>query len=335
LLNGVKIMALFAIGLLSMACIGYMHKMESKRDMSKKPIDKLTKAIINEGLVISANKNHGKTNALAIIVSSMKDSIPVVVDYAVQHCYSLGSSFQVKFLNEKYLLRKPRIRITKPIILDMSQTTKDVAGEILRDIIKREYYARVKQVIEDFHNGSTERKVKGKWLVFAIEESQELIGRFLRHDSDLKTAMTCGRNFKISFVYLTQRIADLNTQLTERCSYLIGKQTSDNNLRKISRVLGLSRKKLKFIETLPQGQFVFYNGERIERIQFPKFEGFGRAYEIERGIINRKPKNLWQKMKEAFNPNEEEEEPDIPSVYDDSEDFDSELEEDLIIEEEW
>jgi hypothetical protein len=117
--------------------------------------------------------------------------------------------------------------------------------------------------------------------------------------------MTCGRNFKVSFVYLTQRIADLNTQLTERCSYLIGKQTSDNNPRKLSRVLGLSREKLRFIETLPQGQFVFYNGERIERIQFPKFEEFGRAYEIEREIINRKPKSLWQKVKEAFNPNEE------------------------------
>ena len=40
-------------------------------------------------------------------------------------------------------------------------------------------------------------------------------------------------------------------------------------------------------------------------------------------------------MKEAFNPNEEEEQPDIPSVYDDTEDFDTELEEDLICEEEW
>jgi hypothetical protein len=248
--------------------------------MSKNNMDKLRKAIFNEGLVISANKNHGKTNALAIIVSSMKNAIPIVIDYAVQHCYTLGSSFQVKFLNEKYLLKKPRIAITKPIILDMSQTTKDVAGEILRDIIKQHYYARVKQVIEDFRNGSAERTVKGKWLIFAIEESQELIGRFLKHDSDLKTAMTCGRNFNISFCFLSQRIADLNTQLVERCSYLIGKQTSDNNLRKLSRILGLSRKKLKLIETLPQGEFVFYNGERIERIKFPKFEGFGRAYEI-------------------------------------------------------
>jgi hypothetical protein len=58
---------------------------------------------------------------------------------------------------------------------------------------------------------------------------------------------------------------------------------------------------------LPREESVFYNGERIERIKFPKFEGFGRAYEIEREIIDRKPKSLWQRMKEAFNPNHEEE----------------------------
>jgi len=126
-----------------------------------------------------------------------------------------------------------------------------------------------------------------------------------------------------------------NTTLSERTAYLIGKIVGDNNIRKLSRLLGISRRKLKFVETVSRGDFLFYNGDRIERLRFPKFNG-SRAM-IERKIFKKKPKStsLWQKMKEAFNPNEEEEQPDIPSVYDDSEDFDSELEEDLIIEEEF
>jgi len=81
---------------------------------------------------------------------------------------------------------------------------------------------------------------------------------------------------------------------------------------------------------LPKGEFIFYNGERIERIKFPKFEGFGRSYEFERTIIKKKRRNLWQKLKHAFS-NNNEKQPDIPSVYDESEDFDSEIEEDGIV----
>ena len=262
----------------------------------------IVKAIKSEGLVIVASKNHGKTNTLQVLISEMK-AIPIVIDYASQHCFKLGTKFQVKFLNESYW-RKPKIRINKPIILDFSQTTKKQAGEILRDIIKREYYRRVQAVIEGFREGKTREQIleRFKWLLFCIEESQDLIGRYLKQDDDLATAMNCGRNYKISFAYLSQRIADLNTSLVERCAYLIGKQIGDNNLRKISRILGIGRKKLKFIETLPKGEFVFYNGKRVERIQFPKFEGYGRAYEFRRELIQKRPRGLWSKLKEAFNP---------------------------------
>lgn len=270
--------------------------------MSKITIDNLKKAMLRKGLVVSAEKGFGKTNALMCLVSELR-AIPIVIDYATQHAFKLGSQFEVKFLSEKYWL-KPTIRITRPIILDFSQTTKKQAGEILRDVIKKEYHFRVQAVIKGFREGKTREQIlKGfKWLVFCLEESQDLIGRYLKQDDDLATAMNCGRNYKITFVYLTQRIADLNSSLVERCAYLLGKHIGDNNLRKISRILGIGRKKLKFIETLPIGEFIFYEGSRIERLQFPKFEGFGRAYEFTRRIIKRKPKGLWAKMKDAFTP---------------------------------
>lgn len=271
----------------------------------KNNIGNLKKAMLKQGLVLVAQKDFGKTNTLMVLVSEL-NAIPIVVDYATQHAFKLGSKFQVKFLNESYFLKKPSIRISNHIILDMSQTNKKLAGQILRDVIKKEYYRRVKAVIKGFRKGKTRKEIleRFKWQIYGIEESQDLIGRYLKQDDDLATAMNCGRNYKITFVFLSQRIADLNASLVERCAYLIGRQTGDNNLRKISRILGISRKKLKFIETLQKGEFVFYNGERLERIQFPLFKGFGKAYEFTRRIVQKKRRSLWEKLKDAFTPKE-------------------------------
>lgn len=268
----------------------------------------LEQAIKDMGLTIVASKGHGKTNAMMCIISNI-DAIPCVIDFASVHCYNLGSKFTVKFLNKNYLLRKPRININKPLIIDISQTRKPIASEIIRELIKREYYSRVHEVIDNFHNGMEERLLEKPWLIFCLEEANVTIGKFLKSDSDLATAMCVGRNYNLSFIFVSQRLAELNTTLSERTAYLIGRVCGDNNIRKISRLLGISRRKLKFVETLPRGEFLFYNGDRIERLRFPKFNG-SRAM-IERKIFKKKPKStsLWQKMKEAFNPNEEEEEP--------------------------
>ena len=88
--------------------------------MLKKPMLKLIEAIETTGLTIVSDKGHGKTNALMCIVASMKNykHIPILIDYATQHCFKLG--FEVKFLNKNYLIKKPTIKIKNPIIIDVS-----------------------------------------------------------------------------------------------------------------------------------------------------------------------------------------------------------------------
>lgn len=319
-----------------------MGKTQATTMLCQNNIHNLKQALLSHGLVLVSAKNHGKTNSLMVLASELNGrGIPIIIDYASQHCFKLGSNFEVKFLNEDYWI-KPKISIDKPIILDFSQTTKKVAGEILRDVIKREYYTRVKAIIEGFRKGKSREQILRcfQWLIFAIEESQDLIGRYLKQDDDLATAMNCGRNYKITFCFLSQRIADLNTSLVERCSSLIGKQIGDNNLRKLSSLLGIGRKKLKFIETLPKGEFVFYNGSRIEKVKFPKFEGYGRAYEVRRIIIRKKQRSLWEKLTEAFNKkqeqsSEEETREDLDEIERDFEREEEEFDEDLDFLEEW
>ena len=300
-------------------------------NVSKKPILNLEQAIKQYGLTIVGAKGTGKTNALMVILHNI-DAIPCVVDFATVHAFNLGSKFTVKFLNEKYLLRKPRINIDKPIIIDISQTTKPQASEIIRELIKNEYYSRVHEVIDNFKNGMEKRQLNREWLVFCLEEAQTTIGKYLKSDSDLATAMAVGRNYKVGFIFVTQRLSELNTALSERTAYLIGKVVGDNNIRKLSRLLGIPRKKLKFVETLPRGQFLFYNGERIERLEFPKFNG-SRASEIKRTIYKKKPKNknLWQKLKDSFK-SEQQEDSEESNIYDLSEkDSDADIEDDALI----
>jgi len=68
---------------------------------------------------------------------------------------------------------------------------------------------------------------------------------------------------------------------------------------------------------------------KIERVQFPLFKGYGRAYEFKRVFIKRKKKGLWDRMISVFNPS-----PDREPQYDISYGPDSfEQEDDEMLEE--
>ena len=265
----------------------------------KNSMDKLCETVKTQGLTIIGSKGCGKSNATMCIIKNLtKDSVVCVVDFATVHAFELGKEFTVKFLNENYLIKKPHIDLDSNIVIDVSQTTKPIASEIIRELIKAKYYERVKEVIENFQNGSKERKLYRPWLIFCLEEAQTTIGRFTKEDSDLRTAMAVGRNYKLNFIFILQRLSELDTSLSERSAYLIGKTQGDNNLRKLSNLLGIPRKKLKFVETLAKGEFLFYDGERVEKLKFPLYNG--SRVNIESEIIKRKPKNLWERLRNAI-----------------------------------
>lgn len=270
-----------------------------KTETCKNSMHKLVETIKETGLTVIGSKSCGKSNAVKCILKELsRDSTVIAIDFATNYAFELGKDFRVKFLNENYLLKKPKIDLSENLIIDISQTSKTVASQIITALIKSEYYHRVQEVIQSFEQGQETRKLYRPWLIFALEETQSIIGTHLKDDSDLRTAMAVGRNYKINFIFITQRLAEIDTSLSERSSYLIGKTQGDNNLRKLSSLLGIPRKKLKFVETLQKGEFVFFDGERVEKVKFPLFTG--QRVTIESELIKRKPRNLWQRMKDAF-----------------------------------
>jgi len=294
--------------------------------MCKNAMPKLIKAIKETGLTVIGSKSCGKSNAVKCLLKELsKDSTVIAIDFATNYAFELGRDFKVKFLNENYLIKKPKIDLTQNLIIDISQTSKNIASQIITELIKSEYYKRVSEVIEGFQSGDTERKLYRPFLIFALEETQSVIGSHLKEDNDLKTAMAVGRNYKINFIFITQRLSEIDTALAERSSYLIGKTNGDNNIRKLSNLLGISRRKLKFVESLQKGEFVFYSGERVERVKFPLFSG--QRVTVESEIIKRKPRNLWQRMKDAFST----EKPDFEKVeFPEEEDYPDSSDSDII-----
>ena len=215
-------------------------KATTKKDletvMCKNAMPKLVKAIKETGLTVIGSKSCGKSNAVKCLLKELsKDSTVIAIDFATNYAFELGKDFRVKFLNENYLIKKPKIDLTQNLIIDISQTSKNVASQIITELIKSEYYKRVSEVIEGFQSGETERKLYRPFLIFALEETQSVIGSHLKEDNDLKTAMAVGRNYKINFIFITQRLSEIDTALAERSSYLIGKTSGDNNIRKLYR----------------------------------------------------------------------------------------------------
>lgn len=112
---------------------------------------------------------------------------------------------------------------------------------------------------------------------------------------------------------------------------MLGQVNLDDYELKIRRLLRYSKHRQTILK-LPRGVFLYPSTDQI--ISFPKHEQDSQPFEVtytKPTPQEEKSKTIWQTLKDMF----QSKKPDIPSVYDEEEDFDTELEEDLIIEEEW
>jgi predicted AAA+ superfamily ATPase len=103
--------------------------------MCKNAMPKLIKAIKETGLTVIGSKSCGKSNAVKCLLKELsKDSTVIAIDFATNYAFELGRDFKVKFLNENYLIKKPKIDLTQNLIIDISQTSKNIASQIITEI---------------------------------------------------------------------------------------------------------------------------------------------------------------------------------------------------------
>lgn len=170
-------------------------------------------------------------------------------------------------------------------------------------------------------------------VYFVLEESQNSLDSkvissklFRRYRKLFSEA----RNMNLHWILITQRLQDLSTYFRARTSLAIGKIGLDDWDLKLRRLLKPIENKEQILK-LERGSFYFTAINDIA--SFPDFKPCKPKEFQYCEPEPEKSKTLFQRIKEACT-NKHEGTFD-KSVYDESEDMDSELEEDLICEEEW
>jgi hypothetical protein len=185
--------------------------------------------------------------------------------------------------------------------------------------------------------------------LIGLEEIQNSFGSYsMNSDSSLElmTIFTQSRtDANIHYLGICQRLNDVSTKVCERLRLMVGLILGENALRKVRTQLPKHLKHL--VQELPQRTWLYLNGKHNPIIQIPIYRKKGKPTYLK--PTPQKPKVI-RKSKPQFQTkgflewifskfSKEEKQSDIPSVYDESEDFDTELEEDLgllgELEDEW
>ncbi|RLG41747.1 MAG: hypothetical protein DRN78_03955 [Thermoproteota archaeon] len=238
---------------------------------AEKVLEEVINDILQTGLIVTATKGHGKSNAVMHLARLFRQKENVhlkIFDTCLNWRFKFDS---IPYIESENIIQA--IPEVKDILIDVPYSDTMLTYLAITQIIMSEY--EVKKEIKKALEGQNPY-----WNVYIIEEIQNIIGRnsfrgeggrfWLKFVSE-------GRNFGMSYIGITQRLADVDTRIVERCKgYLIGQLIGDNDVKKIRRVCGEQIAEL--VKTLKVGEFIYYNGEKrkVYQIYFPKFVQQGK-----------------------------------------------------------
>jgi hypothetical protein len=249
--------------------------------------DVVQKLLESGQLIIVGCKQTGKTNAAMCIMREIMNSAAhknlamktEIFDTVLQWHYNYDA---VQYLNlEDYRILPTVLDLIIDVPFTDSIETRNAIGQIvLNDFIKKR---------------AMKEKFDGKvpfFDVFVVEEAQNILGSYsLQGDVGrfwLKV-ISEAMNFKMVFLFIGQRLADISSRVIERSRFfLLGATSGDNDLNKIKRMGG--KNLANAVVGLHKGEFVFFDREEKSFwvIGFPKFVQNGKPYPYTNGIKGNK-----------------------------------------------
>lgn len=168
--------------------------------------------------------------------------------------------------------------------------------------------------------------------LIVLEEMQNSFGTYSLNDDqslDLLTVFTQSRSDAlIHYVGIGQRLNDISAKVVERLKPFVGLTLGENSLRKIKSQL--PEKYKKRVQNLPKRHWIYLNGLDTPEIELPEFKRITPPIQIKPPIPKEqaklKEKSFFEKLLNGLiafplKPNH--------SVYDETEESETELEEDL------
>ena len=230
----------------------------------------LVETILNECCFIAGGRRSGKTNLGILLVDQLlKNDVQVkVVDSSRQWLKRSSIPDYIKVATARVssygLFGVWNLPNVWNCIYDCSRLTTAQLGEFVQGMMQNDFQ---EAVILD------EQEVRVK-ACYVLEECQNLIpNSALRSYSfqEISRFVTQGRNFGLSYIALTQRLASVDSNLVEVSGLkYFGKTEGDNNRRKAKA--WLPKEYLNKARDLKTGEFLQQYGSKITLKKVPLFQ---------------------------------------------------------------
>jgi len=230
----------------------------------------IAETILNECCFISGGRRSGKTNLGILLVDRLlKSDVQVKV---------IDSSRQwLKRSSIPYYMKVPSATVSSyglfaiwdlpnvwSCIYDCSRLTTAQLREFVQGMMQHDFQEAVALDEQGVH-------VKA---CYVLEECQNLIPNSALRSlgfSEVSRFVTQGRNFGLSYIALTQRLASVDSNLVEISGLkYFGKTEGDNNRRKAKA--WLLKEYLDQARDLKTGEFFFQYGSKISLEKAPLFQ---------------------------------------------------------------
>jgi hypothetical protein len=230
-----------------------------------KALQTIIKDLSAKPLLIIGGREAGKTIITKYLLDLAKqsyDNIKVrVYDNSVAWYHSAPLMYK-QDVDPTFL--QTRQTIYEDCLYEIGKLDKDQRRQFIASIIKNEYDQRYEVVKADPGNLS-----RLNWSLSVIEECQSLLDKYKTLGSSIHDWVSVGRNFKMTAMLCTQRAAEVDTTIVERCSILAGYCEGDNNLQKIRRATNKEFHEIVKATPFRSYYFSYWNGSIFTNIKVP------------------------------------------------------------------
>jgi len=232
------------------------------------PLDpKIKSDILKTGCVIAGSGGGGKTNLAKIIARELlsDEKIQVKIFDKAQNWIHDFESINYQDLDIDTLSEHGFYFDDQSILFNCRINKPQEIKQVISDVVGYDY---------DYHWELKKVNEMNRHIVYIVEESQNVLGTIGLNDI-WNTFISEGRNFNMSFVFITRRMAQLSARAREQVqSYIWCRTVGQLDLDRVEKIAG--EEVANILPSLDLGEYVYYNGEKPYKIiDVPKYETSG------------------------------------------------------------
>jgi len=239
---------------------------ESFPSMELVPLSRdFLEGVHRSGLLVAGGRGTGKSNVAKIISSQVindpESDTQIKISDTTQNWIHGFEPIYYRPVTEDMIIPDDVYFGEDHFLYDVELWDVDMIQDVLGAFVGIDY---------DVQRLFKKNDVMDNWIIWVIEEAQNLLGTYALNGKRGKRWLKIiseSRNFNLNFIWIGQRLADISTKAVERCqSYLFGRMTGDNDLKKIRRICGKEAEVHKVVPRLGIGEFIYWDGSDAKKV---------------------------------------------------------------------